>query len=62
MSTDTVPETTASPEVDRVRDTMSLCNILTPPSTGAADVTVDAPVLAPPSTPIKAVETKEEVR
>jgi hypothetical protein len=48
-------ETAITSDVERVRDTMSFSNILTsspamPPSS-VPDVTVDAPVLAPPSPP-----------
>jgi hypothetical protein len=48
-------ETAITPDVERVRDTMSFSNILTsspatPPST-ALDVTADAPTLSPPSPP-----------
>ncbi|KAF1911111.1 hypothetical protein BDU57DRAFT_507785 [Ampelomyces quisqualis] len=62
-SATTLSDSANVPEIDRVRDTMSFSNILTPPSTGAPDVTVDAPVLAPPPTPVKAAKTspKEEV-
>jgi hypothetical protein len=55
MTTATMTETAVTPDMERVRDTMSFSNILTssaasPPS-AAIDVTVNVPVLAPPSSP-----------
>lgn len=39
---------------DRISDTMSINNIISPPATAAApDIVSDAPALAPPSTPAK---------
>jgi hypothetical protein len=62
MSTVTMVHTPDAPQQDRVRDTMSLQNILTPPAavTTAPDVTTSVPVLAPPTTPTKTVAPKEE--
>jgi hypothetical protein len=60
-----------TPQLDRVRDTMSFSNILAPPTTTAAaatatntratpDATSNGPVLAPPSTPTKTATPKRE--
>jgi hypothetical protein len=67
MTTATMTETAVTPDMERVRDTMSFSNILTssaasPPS-AATDVTVDAPVLAlplSPTTPAPAASKVEE--
>jgi hypothetical protein len=59
MSTTTTNNTVETPQLDRVRDTMSFSNILTsPPATAPSpestvDVSMDAPALAPPFTPAK---------
>jgi hypothetical protein len=58
MSTATLTNTAEDPQTDRVRETMSFSNILSSPSAPSAstdniDVTMDAPILAPPLTPTK---------
>jgi hypothetical protein len=62
MSIVTMTQTAEMPQLDRVRDTMSFSNILTPSTTLAAtpDVTGDAPVIASPSTPKKAATSVGE--
>jgi hypothetical protein len=62
MTTATITNTDTSPQNERVRDTMSLSNILAAPGTATPDITANAPVLAPPTTPTKNdVVTKEEI-
>jgi hypothetical protein len=53
---------TATPQPDRVRDAMSLQNIMTSPAavTTPPDVTTSGPVLAPPTTPTKTPVPKEQ--
>ena len=60
MSTATMTNTVNTPQLDRVRDTMSFSNILTPPAAATPGVTADAPALAPPSTPTKAGTPQKE--
>jgi hypothetical protein len=55
MSTVTMSQLTVTPQPDRIRDAMSLQNIMTSPAavTTPPDVTTSGPVLAPPTTPTK---------
>jgi hypothetical protein len=61
MSIAIMTQTANVPQLDRVRDTMSFSNILTPPTAlaGIPDVTADAPVFAP-STPTKTTTPARE--